>query len=155
MNRRGCEYVTASAEETRSLGRRIGERLQAGDVLALEGDLGAGKTTFSQGVAHGLGIREPIDSPTFTLIKEYEGRIPFYHMDVYRLEDVEEELGWDEYFYGEGATLVEWAGRIRHWLPERTVWITLTLESHGKRRIRLDIPFEENADRFCVEGAVR
>ncbi|QKG85426.1 tRNA (adenosine(37)-N6)-threonylcarbamoyltransferase complex ATPase subunit type 1 TsaE [Kroppenstedtia pulmonis] len=149
MKRKGCDIVTTSPEETKELGHRLAQILQPGDVLALEGDLGAGKTTFSQGLAQGLGIPGSIDSPTFTLIKEYEaGRLPFYHMDVYRLEEPEEELGWDEYFYGQGVTLVEWAGRITPWLPEKVVWITIHLGENGSRKIVVSPP-DEWMERFC------
>ena len=95
-----CRFVTKNEEETRQLGVRLAELLKPGDVLALEGDLGAGKTTFAQGIAKGLGVEEAVDSPTFTIIKEYHGRLPFYHMDVYRLESPDEDLGWDEFFRG-------------------------------------------------------
>jgi tRNA threonylcarbamoyladenosine biosynthesis protein TsaE len=148
-----CRYVTHTPEETKELGRQLGERLQPGDVIALEGDLGAGKTTFSQGVALGVGIERPIDSPTFTLIHEYDdGRIPFYHMDAYRLESAEEELGWDEYFYGDGAVLVEWASRIAPWLPEDITWIRLMYAEDG-RRITIEAP-PDKRERLCVQGGL-
>lgn len=155
MKRKGCDIVTTSPEETKELGHRLAQILQPGDVLALEGDLGAGKTTFSQGLAQGLGIPGSIDSPTFTLIKEYEaGRLPFYHMDVYRLEAPEEELGWDEYFYGQGVTLVEWASRITPWLPEKVVWITIHLGENGSRKIVVSPP-DEWMERFCRKVTMR
>lgn len=92
------ETVTKSPEETFRLAESLAKKLDAGDVLLLEGDLGAGKTTFTKGIAKGLGVERTINSPTFTIIKEYKGRIPFYHMDVYRVSDPEEDLGFDEYF---------------------------------------------------------
>src|SRR5690606_6826203 len=128
-----CRFVTKNGEETRQLGVRLAELLKPGDVLALEGGLGAGKTTFAQGIARGLGVEETVDSPTFTIIKEYEGRLPLYHMDVYRLEYPDEDLGWDEFFYGDGVTLVEGAGRVEHLLPEHTVGITLSVGEDGQR----------------------
>ena len=100
---------TRSAEETFEVGRKIGEEANAGQVFTLIGDLGVGKTVFTQGLAKGLGIEEPISSPTFTIVQVYEdGRLPFYHFDVYRIGDVEEmeEIGYEDYFYGEGVTLI-------------------------------------------------
>ncbi len=145
-----CRFVTKNGEETRQLGVRLAELLKPGDVLALEGGLGAGKTTFAQGIARGLGVEETVDSPTFTIIKEYEGRLPLYHMDVYRLEYPDEDLGWDEFFYGDGVTLVEWAGRIEHLLPEHTVRITLSVGEDGQRVIAF-APAEGRVLRFCRE----
>lgn len=119
---------TYGAEETFAFGRQIGERLRPGTVIALVGDLGVGKTVFTQGVAAGLGIREPVNSPTFTIMQVYEdGRLPFYHFDVYRIGDIEEmdEIGYEDCFYGEGVCLVEWADLIRELLPEKTCTITI------------------------------
>ena len=112
---------TNSAEETFALGKEIGESARPGDVITLNGDLGVGKTVFTQGVAAGLGITGPVSSPTFTIVQIYEqGRLPLYHYDVYRLGDVEEmeEIGYEDAFYGQGVTLVEWASRIEEILPE-------------------------------------
>lgn len=115
------------------LARKLGERLQAGDVLTLEGDLGAGKTTFSKGLGQGLGVKRTINSPTFTIVKEYEGRIPLYHIDAYRLEDSEEDIGFEEYFQGDGVTVVEWAQFIQEYLPERRLDLTITyLDESGR-----------------------
>ena len=117
-----------SPEETFAIGKEIGEQLKPGDVYCLIGDLGVGKTVFTQGLAKGLGIEEPINSPTFTIIQEYhEGRIPLYHFDVYRIGDVSEmdELGYEEYFYGDGACLIEWGNLIEEILPKETVTITI------------------------------
>ncbi|SFS90360.1 tRNA (adenosine(37)-N6)-threonylcarbamoyltransferase complex ATPase subunit type 1 TsaE [Marininema halotolerans] len=144
-----CQYKTYDEEATRKIASRVAAALQPGDVIALEGDLGAGKTTFSQGVAKGLGIVDPIDSPTFTLIKEYDqGRLPFVHMDVYRLDEGGEELGWEEYFYGESVTLVEWADRIKDWLPERFIHIQIERIEQDGRLITVTTP-KEWADRIC------
>ena len=112
---------TNSPEETFALGRKIGENASPGDVYALVGDLGVGKTVFTQGVAEGLGIDEAVNSPTFTILQVYEGgRLPFYHFDVYRITDVEEmeEIGYEDYFYGNGVCFVEWADLIEEILPE-------------------------------------
>lgn len=117
-----------SPEETFAIGKEIGEQLKPGDVYCLIGDLGVGKTVFTQGLAKGLGIEEPINSPTFTIIQEYhDGRIPLYHFDVYRIGDVSEmdELGYEEYFYGDGACLIEWGNLIEEILPKETVTITI------------------------------
>ena len=108
------------AEDTFALGEKIGKSAGAGQVYSLVGDLGAGKTVFTQGMAAGLGIGEPVNSPTFTILQIYEGgRLPFYHFDVYRIGDAEEmeEIGYEDFFYGEGVCLVEWADLIRELLP--------------------------------------
>ena len=112
---------TYNAKETFCLGEKIGQQALPGQVYTLNGDLGVGKTVFTQGVAKGLGITEPVNSPTFTIIQEYEeGRLPFYHFDVYRIGDVEEmdEIGYEDYIYGEGVSLIEWANLIEEILPE-------------------------------------
>lgn len=109
-----------SAEETMELGRQLGKSAQPGDVYTLIGDLGVGKTVLTQGIAEGLGIQESICSPTFTIVQVYEeGRMPFYHFDVYRIGDIEEmdEIGYEDYFYGEGLTMIEWANLIEEILP--------------------------------------
>ncbi|MDC7302221.1 tRNA (adenosine(37)-N6)-threonylcarbamoyltransferase complex ATPase subunit type 1 TsaE [Agathobacter ruminis] len=117
-------YETNSPEETHALGKQIGEAAKAGELYTLTGDLGVGKTVFTQGVAEGLGIEEPINSPTFTIVQVYEdGRLPFYHFDVYRIGDIDEmdEIGYEDYFYGDGVSIVEWAELIEELLPqERT-----------------------------------
>lgn len=132
---------TENEEETRALASRIGTMLSKGSVIALTGELGAGKTTFSQGLAKGLGIEEQIDSPTFSILKIYEGRLPLYHMDVYRLEEEgAEELGLDEYLYGDGVSLVEWPSRIITLLPNETIFIEIEVLSTGERAIHIDSP---------------
>ena len=112
---------TRSPEETYALGEKIGKAAQPGQIYTLTGDLGVGKTVFTQGVAAGLGITEPVSSPTFTIVQVYEeGRLPLYHFDVYRIGDVEEmeEIGYEDYIYGEGVSLIEWANLIEEILPE-------------------------------------
>ncbi len=119
---------TYSARETFELGRQIGQQAKAGEVYTLIGDLGVGKTVLTQGVAAGLGIEEPVNSPTFTIVQIYEeGRLPFYHFDVYRIGDVEEmeEIGYEDCFYGEGVCLIEWAELIREILPPEYRQITI------------------------------
>ena len=113
-------YETFSAEETEKLGEQIGREAKPGEVYTLIGDLGVGKTVFTQGIAKGLEITEPICSPTFTIVQEYEeGRMPFYHFDVYRIADIEEmdEIGYEDYFFGEGVCLIEWSELIREIIP--------------------------------------
>ena len=119
---------TNSAEETFALGKALGEKASPGQIYTLDGDLGTGKTVFTQGVAAGLGITEAISSPTFTIIQEYEdGRLPFYHFDVYRIGDLEEmeEIGYDDYFFGQGICLIEWAELIEEILPEKRIEVTI------------------------------
>lgn len=119
---------TNSAKETFLLGEKLGRQAAAGQIYTSNGDLGVGKTVFTQGVAAGLGIAEPVNSPTFTIIQEYEGgRLPFYHFDVYRIGDIEEmeEIGYDDYFFGEGVCLIEWAELIEELLPENIISITI------------------------------
>ena len=111
-----------SAEDTFALGKQCGQKAAAGQVYCLYGDLGVGKTVFTQGFAAGLGIKGPVSSPTFTILQVYdEGRLPFYHFDVYRIGDIEEmeEIGYDDYFFGEGICLIEWANLIEELLPEQ------------------------------------
>ena len=114
-------YETYSPEETHALGKRLGAEAKPGDVYILVGDLGVGKTVFTQGIAEGLGITEPVSSPTFTIVQVYdEGRLPLYHFDVYRIGDIEEmdEVGFEEYVMGDGVSLIEWANLIEEILPE-------------------------------------
>ncbi len=119
---------THDPEETFEVGRKIGMNAKPGQIYTLTGDLGVGKTVFTQGVAAGLGITEPVNSPTFTIIQEYEdGRLPFYHFDVYRIADLEEmeEIGYDDYFFGHGICLIEWADLIEEILPEKRIEVTV------------------------------
>ena len=119
---------TRSAEETYELGVEIGKKAVRGQVFTMVGDLGVGKTVFTQGMAKGLEIQEAISSPTFTIVQVYdEGRLPFYHFDVYRIGDISEmdEIGFEDYVYGEGVSLIEWANLIEEILPEERVEITI------------------------------
>ncbi|MCR4830437.1 MAG: tRNA (adenosine(37)-N6)-threonylcarbamoyltransferase complex ATPase subunit type 1 TsaE [Pseudobutyrivibrio sp.] len=121
-------FETNSAEETENLGRTLAEKATEGQVYTLIGDLGVGKTVFTQGFATGLNIDEPICSPTFTIVQEYDtGRLPFYHFDVYRIGDIEEmdEIGYEDYVYGDGVCLIEWANLIEEILPEKYIQITI------------------------------
>lgn len=119
---------TCSAEETLAFGQKLGHNAKQGEVYTLVGDLGVGKTVLTQGIAQGLDIREPICSPTFTIVQVYEeGRMPFYHFDVYRIGDIEEmdEIGYEDYFYGEGLCMIEWANLIEEILPQHRREITI------------------------------
>lgn len=135
------ERITRSPEETRALGEEIGRKLREGDVVALIGELGAGKTCLTQGLGWGLGVDPKLylTSPSFTLIKEYRGRLRVYHIDLYRLNSIEEvyELGFEEYFYGSGVTIVEWADRIETLLPPEHVRIEIGIVSENERNIKL------------------
>ncbi len=121
-------YETHAAEETFALGEKLAKQISPGSVITLDGDLGVGKTVFTQGFARGLGITEPVASPTFTILQIYEeGRMPFYHFDVYRIGDVEEmdELGYEEYFFGDGVTMIEWATLITEILPQNRICVRI------------------------------
>lgn len=132
-------FVTKTAEETITLGKRIGEKLTPGAVLALEGTLAAGKTTITKGIAEALGITENITSPTFTLISEYEGRLPLYHMDVYRLDSAEDfiNLGTEDLLYGKGISIIEWSEKVRSELPKSTITVFLEIQQDGSRTITI------------------
>ena len=119
---------TRSAMETYQLGVELGKKAQKGQVYTMVGDLGVGKTVFTQGLAEGLGITEPVNSPTFTIVQQYDdGRLPLYHFDVYRIGDIDEmdEIGFEDYVYGEGVSLIEWANLIEEILPEEHIEITI------------------------------
>ena len=137
-----------SSEETAKLGRKIGKLVQPGDIICLNGDLGVGKTVFTQGIADGLEIDDSICSPTFTLIQEYEqGRIPLYHFDVYRISgpwDMD-DLGYEDYFFGDGVCLVEWGCLIEELLPDNTIMITIEKDlekGFDYRKITISKDFE-------------
>ena len=141
------QFISNSPDDTRIFAADMAKRLRAGDVLCLYGDLGAGKTAFVQGIAKGLGIDEPITSPTFTIVNEYEGRLPLYHFDVYRIADSDEmyEVGFDEYVYGEGVSVIEWPQLIADILPDRRYDI----------EIKKDLEKGENHREITVRECVR
>lgn len=121
-------YESFSEEMTFNIGKELGKKADKGEIICLEGDLGVGKTVFTKGFAEGLDIEDNIDSPTFTIVQEYlEGRLPLYHFDVYRIGDISEmdEIGYEDYFFGEGVCLIEWASRIEELLPEAAVHIKI------------------------------
>ena len=140
-------YVSRSPEDTFSLGRAFGEKAGPGEIYCLDGDLGAGKTVFAQGFARGLNVAEAVNSPTFTIVNVYEsGRIPLYHFDLYRIEEPEEmeEIGYEDYFFGEGVCLVEWSELVPEIIPEHARHIRLNRSrKEGEtniRLIRVDLP---------------
>lgn len=132
--------TTHSPEETIRLGEYIGSRLRKGDILALQGTLAAGKTTITKGIARGLGISEDVTSPTFTLISEYRGRLPLYHMDVYRLDSTEAflDLGVEEMLYGDGVCVIEWSEKVMSELPADAIRILLEAADGGERLVTID-----------------
>lgn len=121
-------------------GFKIGKKLKPGDIVALNGDLGAGKTTITKGIARALGISEDVTSPTYTIVSEYEGALPLYHMDMYRIEGIEEfeMLGVDELLFGQGVSLIEWSERIAEYLPEDGKAINISINGDGSRSITLE-----------------
>lgn len=121
------EYLSHSEAETEALGERLGQSLQPGTVVAYRGDLGMGKTAFTRGLARGLGCTGRVTSPTFTIVNEYEGRIPLFHFDMYRLADADAlfDIGWEDYLDRDGVCAVEWSERVEEALPEDTVWVTI------------------------------
>ena len=137
-------YETNGWQETFDLGKKLGAEAKAGQVYCLDGDLGVGKTVLPQGFAEGLGIKEPVNSPTFTILQPYEdGRLPLWHFDVYHIGDVSEmdEIGWEDCFYGEGVCMVEWSSRIEELLPENAIRILIEKNPErgfDYRRIRVE-----------------
>lgn len=135
------EFTTRTPEETIELGKKIGAQLRPGDVIAMTGTLAAGKTTITKGIASAMGIEDCITSPTFCLISEYEGKsMPLYHFDVYRLEGAEDfaDLGADDMLYGDGVCIVEWSEKVKSELPSKTIWMTISPEENGERKIRME-----------------
>ena len=137
-------------EETQALAHKLAEIVEPQDTITLEGDLGAGKTTFTQAFAKGLGITRTVNSPTFTIMKQYSGRISLNHLDVYRLEDSDEDLGWEEIFYGDAVTVVEWAHLIERDLPNERLAIEIRRVDENARVITL-IPYGERYELLCEE----
>ncbi len=148
------KVVTDSPQKTKALAEMIGRAVSAGMLITLSGDLGAGKTTFTQGLAKGLDIDRKVTSPTFTIMKEYKGRLPLYHIDAYRLENITQDLGFEDYIDGDGVCVIEWANFIEYVLPEQLLNIeftindddsrTLTLQGHGEK-------YEEVISKICTQ----
>jgi len=131
-------FISVNAAETKAVGERLAREIQTGDVLALVGDLGAGKTQFVKGLAKGLGSAAVVTSPTFTLVHEYQGsRLPIYHFDFYRLRSAQEiiQLGFDDYVFGDGITLIEWADRYPDLIPRTATWISFVSQAENSRMI--------------------
>ncbi len=144
------ERMINSEQETQALAEQMAARLHAGDVLTLEGDLGAGKTTFTKSVAKGLGIKRNVNSPTFTILKQYEGRLPLNHLDVYRLANSDEDLGWDELFYGDAVSIIEWAHLIEEDLPTERLAIQILRLDENARKFTF-MPLGERYEQLCEE----
>ena len=148
------KVVTDSPQKTKALAEMIGRAVSAGTLITLSGDLGAGKTTFTQGLAKGLDIDKKVTSPTFTIMKEYKGRLPLYHIDAYRLENITQDLGFEDYIDGDGVCVIEWANFIEYVLPDQLLNIeftindddsrTLTLQGHGEK-------YEEVISKICTQ----
>lgn len=144
-------FHTASAEETQELGMRLGSFLKKGDVIALQGPLAAGKTTITKGIALSLNVKDTITSPTFCLISEYEGRLPLYHFDVYRLQGADDfaNLGADDMIYGDGVCLIEWSEKIMDELPKKTIIVKLSVNPSDPNARDIQIenwPYEKFGD---------
>src|SRR5574344_1488044 len=133
-------FHTSSAEQTIELGRKLGALLAKGDVIAMQGTLAAGKTTITKGIAEALGVKDTITSPTFCLISEYSGKMPLYHMDVYRLDGPEDfvNLGTDDMIYGEGVSIIEWSEKIMSELPKKTIILKITPNDDNSRTIEIE-----------------
>lgn len=144
------EWISNGPEETFVFAKKLASMLQENDLILLEGDLGAGKTTFTKGIAAGLGIRRTVNSPTFTIIKEYHGRLPLFHMDVYRIQDSYEDLGFDEYFEGGGVTIVEWSKMIQEQLPPDYLEVTIIHQGDQIRKLEFN-PKGQRYESLCKE----
>ena len=144
------ERLINSEQETETLAKQLAALLLPADVLTLEGDLGAGKTTFTKSVARGLGITRNVNSPTFTILKQYEGRLPLNHLDVYRLADSDEDLGWDELFYGDAVSIIEWAHLIEADLPTERLAIEILRLDNDKRKFTFT-PYGKRYEQLCEE----
>jgi len=139
------KLIVKNESETYKLGKYIGERLSRGAVLSLNGDLGAGKTHMTKGIAEGMGIKDYITSPSFTILNTYDGVIPLYHFDVYRIDDIREmyEIGFDEYLYGDGVCVIEWGNMVSELLPENHINVTIVKLEDDMREIEIrNLPFQ-------------
>ncbi len=135
------KLISNSIKETLAIGEKLGKSLRPGDVIALVGDLGSGKTVLTKGIAKGLGVKNTryVNSPTFVIIKEYKGKVPLYHFDIYRLNryTLVDDIAFEEYFYGDGVTVVEWADKIPELLPKKRIEVRLSVVGDTKRKIEV------------------
>ncbi len=148
------EFILNSVEDTISLGKKLGSLLNAGDIICLEGDLGTGKTYFTKGIAKGLGIDEPITSPTFTIVNEYYGRLKLYHFDVYRVNDIDEiaEIGFDEYIFSDAVSIIEWANYIEELIPKKCIWVSIYKQPEkGPNYRKITIKYDGNRYNYIKE----
>mgnify|MGYP001258209443 CR=1 FL=1 len=145
---REMTFIADTADDMRQWAERLGRLLAAGDCVALYGGLGVGKTTFTQGLAWGLGVKKAVNSPTFTLVKEYHGRLPLYHMDLYRLDYTSEELGLEEYWEGDGVTVIEWPEVVDPLLPEDRLDIRIGREDGERRTVAVQATGPESVRRL-------
>ncbi|MDF2535149.1 MAG: tsaE [Bacillales bacterium] len=136
--------------DTAELATKLGERLQVGDLICLEGDLGAGKTTFTKSLAKAIGVTRTVNSPTYTIMKQYQGKFPLYHFDVYRIENEDEEFGFEEFFYGNGVSVIEWSHLIASLLPGERLDIHIYYVNEYERRIEF-VPIGERYLKICNE----
>ncbi|MBQ1757256.1 MAG: tRNA (adenosine(37)-N6)-threonylcarbamoyltransferase complex ATPase subunit type 1 TsaE [Erysipelotrichaceae bacterium] len=146
--------VTYAPDQTRELGKKLGSLIDGSFLITLSGELGAGKTTFTQGLARGLEITRNVTSPTFTLMKSYKGRLPLYHIDAYRLEDIDQDLGFEEYVDGDGVCVIEWSNFIEDVLPEERLSINLTISDDDSRMLVFSAygdKYEEVLERLCTQ----
>ena len=146
--------VTYAPDQTRALGKKLGSLIDGSFLITLSGELGAGKTTFTQGLARGLEITRNVTSPTFTLMKSYKGRLPLYHIDAYRLEDIDQDLGFEEYVDGDGVCVIEWSNFIEGVLPEERLSINLTISDDDSRMLVFSAygdKYEEVLERLCTQ----
>lgn len=153
-----CELILRDLAETSALGHYLGKLAQPGDIICLDGDLGAGKTALTQEIAKGLQVPDScyVNSPSFSILQEYPGRIPLYHMDFYRLSDATEveDLGFEEYFYLSGLTVIEWSARAKELIPESRLLLKMTIENDLSRKIHLDLgkgSWGIRLESFCKE----
>jgi len=149
-----CKIISQSAKETQDLAYRLGQLLPSNSLLTLSGELGAGKTTFTQGLAKGLQIKEKVTSPTFTLMKMYQGRLPLYHIDAYRLENISQDLGFDEFIDGDGVCVIEWSNFIDYLLPNEKINIEITSDVDENRTLVFTAngtKYEEVLEKLCIQ----
>ena len=148
------EVVTCSSEETKKIASKLAGLLSAGTLITLSGQLGAGKTTFTQGLALGLNIKKHVTSPTFTLLKIYNGDLPLYHIDAYRLEGIDQDLGFDEYIDGDGVCVIEWSNFIENILPEECLNIEFNILENDDRKLTFKAKgerYERILDKLCIQ----